>query len=556
MKDNHKRLSRRTFLKRTGVVSVSAVSARNLHALIGTPKLGVATHLSAAQLSSTNPAPIPPHGAELRGMSGVLKNRLTEARFGLIFRRLPAFAPLDSLLQSLAASMHEPGDVPVAEGLTSNDNPKIPAGFTFLGQFIDHDITLDRTPFELAKDDPDGTSNFSSPSFDLRSVYGRGPADDPQFYGWNNPDGTIDNDKFRIEPNGNIDPTGDPVMDVPRHSDPADTANLGRAIIADPRNDENLIIVQLHIAFMRFHNAMVDYLRDQGYTSDLVFVSARRLVRWYYQWLMIHHYLKLVIGGPMLDQLFREYTDRPPTITTNYYKPQSTAKPYIPIEWAVAAFRFGHSQARPKYALRDVFIPLFDPNGGPDVRGGRPIPGDAVIRWSNIMPINAFDPSALPPPFRSRRIDVGLSDPLFTLPASVIPSPGPVSLAERNLLRGKRFGLPSGQQVAKAMRVKRVWTNQELGLTDPNWNGEAPLWYYILKEASLQYGGVQLGDVGGRLVGEVMMKLFQLDINSYFNQNALFKPQHPVATTDGGFTIGDLLTFPERYAASRTGARS
>jgi hypothetical protein len=556
MKRNNKRLSRRAFLKRTGAVSLSAVGRRGLDILPSDKPLAGAAHVSAAALASTELAPIPPHGAELRGMSGVLKNRVTEARFGVIFKRLQAFAPQDSLLQSLAASMHELADMPVAAGLTSNDNPKIPAGFTFLGQFIDHDITLDRTPFELAKDDPDGTINFSSPSFDLRSVYGRGPAEDPQFYGWTNPDGSIDNDKFRLEFNGNIDLGGNPVLDVPRHNDPADTANFGHAIIADRRNDENLIIVQLHIAFMRFHNAMVDYMRDQGYPPDLVFASARRLVRWYYQWLMIHHYLKLSIGAPMLAQIFKEYPDRPPTVMTSYYKPQNTAKPYIPIEWAVAAFRFGHSQARPMYALRDVFIPLFDPNGGPDVRGGRPIPGDSVIRWSNIMPINAFDPSALPPPFRSRRIDAGLSLPLFTLPGSAISSPGPISLAERNLLRGKRFGMPSGQQVAKAMRVKRVWTNQELGLTDPNWNGEAPLWYYILKEASLQYGGEQLGDVGGRLVGEVMMKLFQLDINSYFNQNALFKPQRPIATTDGDFTIGNLLTFPERYAVSRTGARS
>ena len=111
------------------------------------------------------------------------------------------------------------------------------------------------------------------------------------------------------------------------------------------------------------------------------------------------------------------------------------------------------------------------------------------------MPINPFDPNALPPPFRSRRIDAGLSEPLFSLPASAIPSPGPISLAERNLLRGKRFGLPSGQQVAKSMRAQRIWSNSELGLTDPNWNGEAPLWYDILKEASLQYNGEQLGDV-------------------------------------------------------------
>jgi hypothetical protein len=534
-------------MTRTGSVSLGIIGARHVETRRpGTGSPGPTT-VSAASVTAPEPAPILPHGAELRGMSAVLKNRSTEARFGLIFRRLPAFTPPDSLLQSLAAAMHELADQPVAEGLSSNDNPRIPAGFTFLGQFIDHDLTLDRTPFELATADPDGTINFSSPSFDLRSVYGRGPAEDPQFYGWSTPDGTLDHDKFRLEPNGNVDPAGIPVLDVPRQLDPADPATFGTAIIADPRNDENLIIIQLHIAFMRFHNAVVDYVRDQGYPPDLVFASARRLVRWYYQWLVLHHYLKLAIGDAMLGQIFQEHVNRPPTIATSYYKPQNTAKPYIPIEWAVAVFRFGHSQARPMYMLRDTFVPLFDPTGGPDLRGGRPLPGDAVIRWSNIMPVGSFTPGQLPPPFRSRRIDAGLSLPLFTLPPSALPSPGPVSLAERNLVRGKRFGLPSGQQVAKAMRVKRVWTNQELGLSDPNWKGEAPLWYYVLKESSLQYNGELLGDVGGRLVGEVLVKLFQLDVNSYYNQNALFRPQPPMATTDGEFTISDLLTFPARY---------
>ena len=127
-----------------------------------------------------------------------------------------------------------------------NTSTRLFAGFTFIGQFIDHDITLDTTPLDQQQQDPDAKVNFRTPRYDLDSVYGRGPGDDPQFYD------PTDRDKLLLATNVNG------VLDVPRDSN-------GRAIIGDARNDENLIIVQFHKAVAQFHNKIVDYARGAGH---------------------------------------------------------------------------------------------------------------------------------------------------------------------------------------------------------------------------------------------------------------------------------------------------
>jgi hypothetical protein len=151
-------------------------------------------------------------------------------------------------------------------------------------------------------------------------------------------------------------------------------------------------------------------------------------------------------------------------------------------------------------------VAVFGPDGGFNLNGGRPIPSDLIMEWKNILPVDPNFPARRP-----RKIDTKLSLPLTDLPASVVPPPDPtIHLAVRNTLRGKHVGLPSGQQVARAMRVN-VLSNAVLGLSaDPGWGGEAPLWFYILKEAELPpYKAEQLGPVGGRIVAEVLVGLLQ-----------------------------------------------
>jgi hypothetical protein len=470
------------------------------------------------------------HGAQLRGMFLTSKDRLAEGRFGLMFKRLPAYAPSDDLLKGLAQTMVEPS---TSDVFLADPNGRLKAGFTFIGQFIDHDITFDHTPLDQQLADPDATVNFRTPRYDLDSVYGRGPASDPQFY----QDNPIDLDKLRV-----VASNANGVEDMARDG-------VGKAIIPDPRNDENLIIVQLHKAIAKFHNQVVDYLRSQGLRPEWVFETARRLTRWHYQWAVIHDFLPRFVGDGLVGKngtVYKEVAGKPPVINLSYYKPTNRdGRPFMPVEFAVAAYRFGHSLVRPFYVLNDTgIVDIFGSEGGRNLNGGRPIPADLVIVWKNILPVDPNFP-ARPP----RKIDTMLSMPLATLPGSVVPPPDPtIHLAVRNTLRGKQVGLPSGQQVAKAMRAT-VLSNATLGLTGSGWGGEAPLWFYILKEAELLHGGEQLGPVGGRIMAETLVGLLQRDPNSYLYLDAAWKPAPPIASTTGEFGFVDLLKYARATGA-------
>jgi hypothetical protein len=500
-----RRLSRRGFL--AGAAGLSA------GAMVGGRLPGVA---HAAEAGSGL------HGAQLRGMFLTSKSRLAEGRFGTMFKRLAAYGPSDDLLTGLARTMVEP---------TTDDSflatsPRLFAGFTFIGQFIDHDITLDNTPLELQQADPDATVNFRTPRYDLDVLYGRGPVNEPQFYD------PADRDKLRLETNVNG------VLDLGRDGD-------GRAIIPDRRNDENLIIVQLHKGVAQFHNRIVDHARAQGIRPEWVFEAARRLTRWHYQWAVIHDFLPRFVGDQLVGPngtVYREVAGKPPVINLNYYKPTNRdGRPFMPVEFAVAAYRFGHSIIRPFYIINDSgIVNIFGPADGFNLNGGRPIPSNLVIDWKNILPVDPTFAARKP-----RKIDTKLSIPLTDLPGSAVPAPDPTKhLAVRNTLRGKHVGLPSGQQVARAMRVN-VLSNATLGLSnDPGWGGEAPLWFYILKEAELPpYNGEQLGPVGGRIMAETLVGLLQRDPNSYLYLDAAWKPAPPIAPATGQFGFVDLLRY-------------
>jgi Animal haem peroxidase len=500
----HSRSSRRTFLAGAAALTAGAVVGSRLPTVAGAVEGGSGLH-----------------GAELRGVYLTSKNRLTEGRFGTMFKRLPAYSPPDDLLDDLARTMVEPdtSDVHLAT------SPRLFAGFTFIGQFIDHDITLDTTPLDQQLADPDATVNFRTARYDLDSVYGRGAAQDPQFYD------PADPDKLLLRPNVNG------VLDVPRDGN-------GRAIIGDPRNDENLIIVQFHKAVVQFHNRLVDYARSIGIRREWVFETARRLARWHYQWAVTHDFVPRFVGDDLIGPngtVYKEVAGKPPVINLLYYRPTNRDdRPFMPVEFSVAAYRFGHSLIRPFYVINDTgIVDIFGPAGGRNLNGGRPIPADLVIQWKNILPVDPNFQARKP-----RKIDTQLSIPLTTLPASAVPPPDPtIHLAVRNNRRGKRVGLPSGQQVANAMRVTAL-SNAALGLTDPRWGGEAPLWFYILKEAELPpYSGERLGPVGGRIMAETLVGLLQRDPNSYLYLNPAWKPAPPIAPAAGQFTFVDLLRY-------------
>jgi hypothetical protein len=403
------------------------------------------------------------------------------------------------------------------------DNDAHTAGTTFFGQFLDHDMTFDRNSALGVPTVPENSPNLRTPAFDLDSVYGRGPTVEP-FY---NPQ---DRAKFLIGSGGLFE-------DLPR-------ATNGRALIADERNDENLMIAGLHAAFLLFHNRVVDRLRAQGVPSSSVFSTARRTVTWHYQWIILHEILPLFVGQTLIDQILR--------FGRQFYLPTGPA--FIPVEFQIA-YRFGHSLIRPSYRAnlagdngQPFFGFIFDPAGEGqldpvDLRGGARAPR-RFIGWQTFFD---FGDGELR---RNKVIDTRLSTPLFNLPLQTIPGGDPpTSLAQRNLLRHLTWSIPSGQTLARTMGIPTVSTS-ELAQFGISIQTNAPLWYYVLKEAETLTNGQVLAGVGARIVGEVFIGLLQLDPNSFLRVDPSWRPTLP-SRTRGDFRVVDLLTFARVDPASR-----
>ena len=514
----------------------------------------------------TTPTDPPPHGATPRGLEAAPSSRLIAGRFGRMFRNLPVFElgdeeALQAELRALAKRLVKPAEADKPLDADDEDqNPDIPSGYTYLGQFIDHDVTFDPVSSLQRQNDPEALNNLRTPRLDLDSVYGRGPADQPYLY--------------QQQPDG--DPAKLALGRAVRHGSGRGACDLPRlgnaALIGDPRNDENLIVSQLQTVFVRFHNAVADHVRGQGFTRDDVFKEAQRLTRWHYQWVVVHDFLRAHVVGPeIVDDILRgeDYVvstlpgqagddrDAAPfeSLQRTIVRPRLLfycyeEQPFMPVEFSVGAYRFGHSMVRPSYFINDYLreatgekrIPIFGKNRAPDnvenLNGFRPLPDDFGFQWKFFFTV--ADEAFLPQP--SYRIDDELVNPLGKLPVDP-PAPGLESLALRNLLRGVRLGLPSGQAVARAMGISPLTTDElDLAKVAPSFAEHAPLWYYVLREASLRADGRRLGPVGGRIVAEVLIGLLEGDPFSYLRVEPGWRPTLP-SDRPGEFTMPDLLRF-------------
>ncbi len=345
---------------------------------------------AAAEVTSGPMAVATRHSAIQRGLDIAKKvGRSAEGRYGLMFKSLKPYVVPDESLESLAASMLDPRiGQPDPSNHDQFDNFDITGGYTFLGQFLDHDMTRDTTPLAQAKADPRGTTNFDTPFLDLGSVYGRGPALDPQLY-------EADGQHLKISYTNGI-------PDLPRNAQ-------GTAFLGDPRNDENLIIAQLHVGFLGFHNHLID--------AGVPFARAQQLTRWEYQRLIVDEFLGRVVGKDVVYAMLRRRNGRHVGVINSFYKPLNKLRPMMPIEYAAAAYRFGHSMIRPEYEMNDASTrPIFSADGD-DLRGSRPVPAELHADWSYF-----FDVPGMPRPDGlnfSRIIDTRLAAGLHTLPGTV-----------------------------------------------------------------------------------------------------------------------------------------
>jgi hypothetical protein len=469
-----------------------------------------------------------PHGVKSRPSVWWPRSRFYNGSFGRLFRNLPPYEPpgkndqdKETFLRDLAIKMVEDNTGPAF------DNDAIPAGYTYFGQFVDHDITFDPTSSLQRQNDPEGLQNFRSPRFDMDNVYGRGPDNSPFMYDQLEP-GKLLVGKLKQE-----NPERHAALIPDAQEDDLPRNDQGVAIIGDPRNDENTMVSQLQLGLIKFHNAVVDHLTSTtALGGDALFHEAQRLVRWHYQWVVIHDYLKRIAGVDLVDSLLPDKSRcaHKPRLCFYDYKHD----PFMPVEFSVAAYRFGHSMVRPAYQLNQQIgaapnLPIFDAAESrlslKHFGGFRPLPQFWTIQWDLFLEINGSNPQ------KSRLIDTRLAQPLVQLPASINKAMSP--LAFLNLARGWRMGLPSGQRVARAMCVDPLPPDLE--------DSEDPLWRYILREAETVAGGRQLGPVGGRIVAEVFIGLLAGDPLSYLNIDPCWQPEFD--SMGDNFELRDILHF-------------
>jgi heme peroxidase len=292
----------------------------------------------------------------------------------------------------------------------------------------------------------------------------------------------------------------------------------GTAIIGDPRNDSHVLISQMHVAFARAHNALVDQALANHVPDDQVFEAAARELRWHYQLVVTREFLPRLVGDELMRLVMAG--DR------RVYLPNGKA--YIPLEFADAAYRYGHSQIRHRYRVNANTppVPLF-----PDLLGFKPVAATHRVDWAQL-----FDFPGRPSAQRAKRIDGRLAGSLIALPVAVTGACANDefhSLAVRDLERGEGVGLPSGEDVAKALGEQAL-TADELGVATVGWDGQTPLWYYLLREADVRKNGDRLGPVGGRIVAEVLIGLLVDDPTSVLHAPSNWQPRA---------TLTDLLTL-------------
>jgi Animal haem peroxidase len=444
-----------------------------------------------------------------------------------------------------------------ASGGAAAGDSDIPAAYTYFGQFVDHDITLEAVSADLpnllspdlvplpVEEIKDKIRNTRTGTLDLDSIYGL-----PAFRV------AAKMEIGKVTPlNGTSKPTLRPpgkgdANDLKREPRGTDPEHDRAALIGDPRNDENLIIAQLHLAFLLTHNVLVDKFEK--------FRKARRLLRQHYQHIVLQDFLKRIADPQIVDD----------TIKKNRVYDAMGEPFFMPLEFSVAAYRFGHSMVRAVYdfnlnfntssqigtipatlQLLFTFTALSGELGGFDT-----LPDNWIIEWQNVVDVGG--------PFnKARLIDTKLVEPLFELrdlQGNVLPGDGG-RLAVRNLLRGYLLRLPTGQAVGRVLSEKLqgirempVLTPDQIAegaaseeqvqvLQDAGFLERTPLWYYILAEAAVLAQGKHLGPVGSTIVAEVLVGLVRRSQNSILRT----KKWKPTLTSDepGKFTLTDLLKF-------------
>lgn len=415
------------------------------------------------------------------------------------------------------------------------------AGMTFLGQFVDHDITMDATSALGTRIVPETIRNIRTPALDLDCVYGAGPEATPHLYG------ADETANFLVYGNA-----GNPF-------DLARTSN-GTALIGDPRNDENAIVSGIQANMVALHNILMGKcLSDPAFHAEIagcahmgmahndwarnvpdrhmIFEEVRRFVRMHYQYVVWNELLPGFVDQACLDEA------RGKDIF-------GIDAPIMPVEFSGAVYRFGHATAQPDYRLRkgdqtqtdmmkilgfearaDVveMDQMFD-IAGKQAQRARPVGTTLGLALTNL-------------PFIMDTVELHDVDVDLTLAQSR-------NLPLRNMIRDRyTYQLHNGESF-------RDWMRDDLDLHAPDVtlhkdlkaNGitKTPLWLYALQEAE-QCGDGKLTGVGGAIIASVFARLLRLDTTTYWHAHG-FKPSQ-IFANDGG-VMGGMMAFAEANRAN------
>ena len=423
----------------------------------------------------------------------------------------------------------------------ASGDSEIPAAYTFFAQFVDHDITLearsrlDRQPLTSRSDrqpltirEIERLPNFRSASLDLDSVYGFGPSVSSLLY---KPD---DFGRFVV---------GNAINrhDVPRHAN-------GTALLGDPRNDENIFLSQMHLLFLRFHNRLLENVDVQDRRER--FAAAQRKARFHYQWIVLHDFLQRICDERVYNLVLRKILARDAAFFL--LQPDASGRIIMPVEFSVAAYRFGHSMVRSQYSVREGHreIKIFDEEFR--TTGLTPVPRELTVDWQFLLDS-----------VNSKAIDHLLANELVALPERVVgPDAGGqdfLSLAFRNLLRGYVLGLPSGQRVEAALvaRGYPIEIEQDLALgeilagtdldaeTRRRLEQHTPLFLYLMREAGIRGGGNRLGPVGSAILMEVFGAML-VHCDTFLNAEEDWAPDCKVTQGRDELTLADIVRYVQK----------
>lgn len=348
---------------------------------------------------------------------------------------------------------------------TSRPNNRILQGYTYFGQFIAHDV--------LEATNPKCRSRFVTPQLNLDSLYGD--------FNYGNKWRTL------FHANGKFVHNQDDQHDLVRAAD-------GKALIPEQRNDENVIIAQLHVFWQRVHDAIVES-ESLNTNLEIAVGSARRKTILTFQLLTLTDFAPLIFTDLVYDQYFKNHR--------TYLEPRVSG---IPLTFSRAAFRFGHSLVRQNYRLNqnqssEDLKDLLQGN-----RSDRRIPATMAINWELFFTDKHGENTSF------------LVDPVITTTMENVPNCEPatqeINIASQNLMAGAILGSghdlvqsllaqPNGLTMASDLALSPL---QDLGPPFKGLDGmtiqELPLWPYILLEASQVSRGFRLGPLGSIICAE------------------------------------------------------